>query len=90
MIFAYQPRTRVNRWAIIVDDARESQRADQHALELANLRFERGEDNRLDLERARASALASQKRFSAALGDEGVAAVALFKALGGGWEVSES
>lgn len=83
----------INRWSaakLVVDDARESQRADQHALELANLRFERGEDNRLDLERARASALASQKRFSAALGDEGVAAVALFKALGGGWEESES
>lgn len=83
----------INRWLAAkrnVEDARGSQQADQHALELASLRFERGEDNRVDLERARASALASQRRLSAALGDEGVAAMALFKALGGGWEESES
>lgn len=83
----------INRWSAAkknVEDARTSQQADQHTLDLARLRFQRGEDNRLDLERARASALASQKRLSEALGSEGVAAVALFKALGGGWEESES
>ncbi|NIJ19108.1 NodT family efflux transporter outer membrane factor (OMF) lipoprotein [Sphingomonas naasensis] len=55
------------------------------AYALAEKRQARGEDDRLTLLRARESLLASERRADQARAAKGQAAVALYKALGGGW-----
>jgi len=59
------------------------------ALALAQLRMTAGEDDRLALAQARLAALASDQARSRAQADAALAAIALHKALGGGWD-SES
>lgn len=66
-------------------DAQSASSREQAALRLAELRFERGEDDKLTLERARQSALAAARRSEQAQAAVLQAAVALYKALGGGW-----
>lgn len=53
---------------------------------LAALLFERGETDRLALEQARLRLAAAERRESEARAGRANAAIALFKALGGGWE----
>ncbi|MEG3149572.1 efflux transporter outer membrane subunit [Sphingomonas sp. ZT3P38] len=55
------------------------------AFALAERRVASGEDDRLALARGRKSVLAAERRESDAAGRKAQAAVALFKALGGGW-----
>ncbi len=67
---------------------RRADAAATNAARIAILRFEAGRDSllqRIDAERARASARASLAQSNAALAE---AQVALFKALGGGWETA--
>jgi multidrug efflux system outer membrane protein len=58
---------------------------ERSAFELARQRADRGEDDRLVLLRAQTSFTAAQTRHDAAAAAKGQAAIALFKALGGGW-----
>ncbi|HEY9090651.1 efflux transporter outer membrane subunit [Parasphingorhabdus sp.] len=53
---------------------------------LAEQRLRAGEDDRLVLERARLSLIAATNANNAALAQEGQAAAALYKSLGGGWQ----
>ena len=55
------------------------------AYALAERRTQAGEDDRLALVRARESVLAAERRRDQAAAAKGTAAVALYKALGGGW-----
>ncbi|AJP71747.1 efflux transporter outer membrane subunit [Sphingomonas hengshuiensis] len=55
------------------------------AFALADRRATAGEDDRLTLQRARQSLLAAERRDQQARAAKGQAAVALYKALGGGW-----
>jgi outer membrane protein TolC len=55
------------------------------AYALAEKRATRGEDDRLTLLRSRESLLAAESRADHAKAAKGQAAVALYKALGGGW-----
>ena len=66
-------------------DAAGSLAREQGAFALAQRRADRGEDDRLTLERARQSLLAAQQRDQQARAAQAQAATALFKALGGGW-----
>lgn len=59
---------------------------ESNAFELARLRQGRGEDSRLTLAQARLRLIDARGQDAAALAARGVAAVALYKALGGGWE----
>ncbi|MGB3627178.1 MAG: TolC family protein, partial [Henriciella sp.] len=52
---------------------------------LAERRYEGGEDDRLALERARIELIETDRRAIAARSDVSIAAIATFKALGGGW-----
>jgi multidrug efflux system outer membrane protein len=66
-------------------DAGASLAREQSAFSLAQKRADRGEDDRLTLERARQSLLAAQQRDQQARAAKAQAATALYKALGGGW-----
>ena len=67
-------------------DAAASLERERAAFALAERRASSGEDDRLTLARARESLLAAQRRVDQAGAAKGQAAIALFKALGGGWE----
>jgi NodT family efflux transporter outer membrane factor (OMF) lipoprotein len=58
---------------------------ERSAYALAERRAESGEDDRLTLARARQSLLAADRRADQVKAAKGQAAVALYKALGGGW-----
>jgi NodT family efflux transporter outer membrane factor (OMF) lipoprotein len=66
-------------------DATAALTAQQSAFRLADQRAARGEDDRLTLLRATKTRLASERAATAASRAKAQAAVALFKALGGGW-----
>ena len=65
--------------------AREAEARERSAFDLATLRFKRGEDDRLALERARLKWLQARQAAEEAKADYSAAAIALNKALGGGW-----
>lgn len=67
------------------EDAAASLAREQGAFALAQQRADRGEDDRLTLERARQSLLSAQQRDQQARAAKAQAATALYKALGGGW-----
>lgn len=67
------------------EDAAVSLEREQSAFSLAQKRADRGEDDRLTLERARQSLLAATRRDQQARAAKAQAATALYKALGGGW-----
>jgi len=67
------------------DDAGASLVREQSAFALAEKRADRGEDDRLTLERARQSLLAARQRDQQARAARAQAATALYKSLGGGW-----
>lgn len=67
------------------EDAAASLQREQGAFALARKRADRGEDDRLTLERARQSLLAAEQRDQQARAAKAQAATALYKALGGGW-----
>lgn len=62
--------------------------SEQAAMALAEMRFARGEDSRADLARARLAVIARGGAQSEARASNAHAAIALFKALGGGWLAS--
>lgn len=66
-------------------DAAGSLVRERAAYALAERRAATGEDDRLTLARARQSLIAAERRNDAAAAAKAQAAVALFKALGGGW-----
>jgi len=65
--------------------SREAFTREQRALTLAEARFTGGEDSRLDLARARLALIARGQGMNEARANNAQAAIALFKALGGGW-----
>jgi len=80
--------TAINRFLNARDAAAETAAALDHeraAYALAERRAASGEDDRLTLARARESLIAVQRRNDQAAAAKAQAAVALFKALGGGW-----
>ena len=66
-------------------EARVAWEREAAAYRLAEMRFERGEDDRLALMRARLRMLDAQSRERDAAEVRATAAIALYKALGGGW-----
>ncbi len=56
------------------------------AFALTEQRVAAGENDRLALERARLSLIAAESAFNGALSQQGRAATALYKSLGGGWQ----
>lgn len=66
-------------------DAADSEAHQRSSFALAELRFNRGEDDRLALERARLKWLQARQAAGDARADYADAATALNKALGGGW-----
>jgi multidrug efflux system outer membrane protein len=74
----------LNTRAVELDAAAALER-EQAAFALAERRASQGEDDRLTLERARQALLAARRRADQARAAKAEAAVALFKALGGGW-----
>jgi len=58
---------------------------EQAAFALVEGRVAGGEDDQLALTRARLALIAAQRRYDATVAAKGLAAIALFKALGGGW-----
>ena len=70
------------------DLAAQSFAREQRALTLAEARFAAGEDSRIDLARARLALIARGQVMSEARANNAQAAIALFKALGGGWLAS--
>jgi len=66
-------------------EAEASLAREQKALRLAELRARKGEDDRLALTRAQAAAVAATRRRDQASAAASQAAIALYKALGGGW-----
>lgn len=80
-----------NRFANASSAAAEASAAlerETEAYRLTEMRVERGEDDRLALMRARLRMLEAQSRERDAAEARATAAVALYKALGGGWAVS--
>ena len=78
-----------NRFARAQTARREAQVAEvsaQTACDLAKLRYERGEDNRLQFEQARVRLAQARSQAARAMSAEAQAAIALYKALGGGWQ----
>lgn len=67
-------------------DAAASLERERAAFALAERRAASGEDDRLTLLRARESLLAAERRADQARAAKGQGAIALFKALGGGWK----
>jgi outer membrane protein, multidrug efflux system len=67
------------------EDAAASLAREQGAFALAQQRADRGEDDRLTLERARQSLLSARQRDQQARAAKAQAATSLYKALGGGW-----
>ena len=68
------------------DAAGKAAAAQARAFELARQRFERGEDARLTLDRARLELLAREQALASARTEAANAAVAVYKALGGAWQ----
>ena len=60
--------------------------AQERAFALSWQRFERGEDNRLELDRARLELLAREQSLASARVEAANAAVAVYKSLGGAWQ----
>ena len=80
--------TAINRWLAAraaEDSARAALDRQASAFALARLRQERGEDSRLALEQAHLPLIASQRALADAEGASASAAVALYKALAGGF-----
>ncbi len=81
--------TAINRFLqarIALHRAEQSLAREDEALALVQLRVRRGEDDRLALARAELVQAQAVQRRDAARAARGQAAVALYKALGGGWE----
>ncbi|MBA3676508.1 MAG: efflux transporter outer membrane subunit [Sphingosinicella sp.] len=72
--------------AAAADAAQEAFDEERRALRLSSLRFARGEDDRLTLERSRLRLAQAERRQKDALAAYSNAAVALNKSLGGGWD----
>ncbi|BBC72186.1 RND transporter [Altererythrobacter sp. B11] len=66
--------------------ARNALQRRQDAFALAQLRADRGEDSRLELEQARLALMDAQAQDVQARAAHSAAAIALYKALGGGWQ----
>ncbi len=66
--------------------AAQATEAQARAFDLAQQRYDRGEDNRLELNRARLDLLAREQALSSARLEAANAAVAVYKALGGAWQ----
>ena len=66
--------------------ATQAAEAQARAFALAQQRLQRGEDNRLELNRARLDLLAREQALSSARLEAANAAVAVYKALGGAWQ----
>lgn len=80
----------INRFANAGNAAREAEAAllrQRQAFAMIEARAARGEDDRLTLARARQNVVAAEQRRDQALAARSEAAVALYKALGGGWDV---
>jgi outer membrane protein, multidrug efflux system len=80
--------TAINRFLAARAASQESTAAlarEQAAFDLTQTRTAGGEDDRLALTRARQSLLSAQQRADSARAEQGQAAIALYKALGGGW-----
>jgi outer membrane protein TolC len=77
---------RYARTAAGFDAATRALNAEQQGYALANLRNQRGEDDRLATDRAELRLVLAQQAERTARADYGEAAVALYKSLGGGWE----
>ena len=81
----------INRWLAsraAEDAARSAQARQARAFALAQLRHESGEDSRIALEQARLALIDADRALAEARGASLLAAVALNKALGGGWETA--
>jgi multidrug efflux system outer membrane protein len=81
-----------NRFARSAAAARAAEAAlanERNAFRLATLRLQRGEDDQLELERSRLRVVQAERALDDALSTYSSAAVALFKALGGGWSDAE-
>ena len=81
--------TAINRFLnarIALAEAQAAREREASAYALAERRQRSGEDDRLTLTRARQSLLAAERRSDQAASAKAQAAVALYKALGGGWE----
>jgi NodT family efflux transporter outer membrane factor (OMF) lipoprotein len=77
---------RYARTAAGFDAATRALNAEQQGYALATLRNQRGEDDRLAIDRAELRLLSAQQAERTARVDYGEAAIALYKSLGGGWE----
>ncbi|QNE06357.1 efflux transporter outer membrane subunit [Croceicoccus marinus] len=66
--------------------AAQAAEAQERAFALSRQRFERGEDNRLELDRARLELLAREQSLASARVEAANAAVAVYKSLGGAWQ----
>ncbi|AKH44193.1 NodT family efflux transporter outer membrane factor (OMF) lipoprotein [Altererythrobacter atlanticus] len=78
-----------NRFAAASASARAAQLAlerEQEAYRLVRMREERGEDSRLVLEQARLSLTRAERQALQARAGRSAAAIAFYKALGGGWQ----
>lgn len=62
----------------------------EQAVRLSELRVERGEEDRLALSRAQLQLAEARRQQAQAAAARAAAAVALYKALGGGWDVPET
>lgn len=79
----------INRWlaARAVQDLAQSARHRQaRAFALSQMRFERGEDSRVALEQARLTLVSARRAAAEAEAASAIAAMALYKALGGSWQ----
>ena len=70
----------------VAQAATRAQAAQARAFDLAQMRFDRGEDDRLALAQARLDLAQVQRREVAAAVNRAGAAIAFYKALGGGWQ----
>jgi len=77
-----------NRWSrarVAREQAEAAVASASTAFDLATLRFKSGEDNRLQLDQAHIRLAQAHERLAQLASGESQAAVALYKALGGGW-----
>lgn len=82
-----------NRFAASLEagpSVRASLKREDNAWRLATLLFERGETSRINLEQARLRLLRAQRAESEARASRSAAAIALYKALGGGWQAPKA
>ncbi len=84
-----ESETAANHYAaatLVSQSARDAQLRETSAYDLVRLRERRGEDSRLTRAQARLRMIDAEAQERAAHAAKGVAAIALYKALGGGWE----